>query len=454
MSFNNLVVLTATHPDAVADILNSKMFEGAIDSISGVTRFVDLYFSMFITLVAFFIISAALLRNVIAGAYAAYPKFWDMVAETKETVDAKAGSGPSILYRVIAFFIPDLKSMSDFHDSTVEPKDYFMKAIPQMVLVVMIGIVIYNGYYRDAIGKVGNLATIVIDEVILSVDPREMYVKIFDTATRPDFSYASINTDQAKTIYKISEEIYSTVITAHTDVKSEAHKSELVRNIENRVAEFINNDIENRYDTNKYKLGFNATRVSSNPDLTGLSQTDSEFVKTFGLAIPTASLVPESKQHLEGDWHVRVIVQTTEIPQSKPLSTRALSNVTMTIGSAVKGKTFEGKTYTHAVKVNSKLAAVGGTISIGDSAAVIGPDGTLYFNAENGQTSFTVSGLRVNTTDADGQPGSHTIRTLEIKGKTGDVTYSVNGYQWKNDGYPSDQAKKAADDKAKEAAAK
>ena len=83
------VVYATSDANAVADILNNQRYEGAIESIQSVTEIVDTGFTMFITFIAFFIISAAMLRNVLAGAYCAFPKFWDKVdAAHKEVQDS------------------------------------------------------------------------------------------------------------------------------------------------------------------------------------------------------------------------------------------------------------------------------------------------------------------------------------------------------------------------------
>lgn len=67
--------------DAVVDILENDRFNGVVSTVNKIGRVVDTYFMSFISFVSFFIISAACLRNVLAGAYCVYPKFWDKVDE-------------------------------------------------------------------------------------------------------------------------------------------------------------------------------------------------------------------------------------------------------------------------------------------------------------------------------------------------------------------------------------
>lgn len=67
--------------DATIDILGGERFQGAVQWANKIGKIVDNWFMAFITFVAFFIISASCLRNVLAGAYCVFPKFWDKVDE-------------------------------------------------------------------------------------------------------------------------------------------------------------------------------------------------------------------------------------------------------------------------------------------------------------------------------------------------------------------------------------
>ena len=70
--------------DATEDILKNQRFSGALEWVDTIGGFVDTGFTAFISFVAFFIISAACLRNVLAGAYCVFPKFCDKVDESKK----------------------------------------------------------------------------------------------------------------------------------------------------------------------------------------------------------------------------------------------------------------------------------------------------------------------------------------------------------------------------------
>lgn len=421
-----MTVNTNIAPDAVSDILNNARFQGSMESIAKVTAFIDKYFIIFISLVAFFIISAALLRNVIAGAYAAFPKFWDMVAEAKADVrEGKmfGGKSPSALNQILAFFIPDLKTMSDFHDNTIEPRDYFIRAIPQMIVVVMIGIVIYNGYYRDAVAKVGTFGSEIISRVLLNVDPVETIDKIFMTAGRPDFTYANVNTDQAKLITELSEKAYGLVLTLHTDITSSAHKHDLAYNLESWIAEFVNNEIEGGYDRSKYKYSFQVTKSNGAPDLSKLSETNNELTKTFGTSRSIKSdLATETKQQQDVDWHVKIIFRSTEIPE-KPASSGTLSDVAMNVPAYSAGADTTTLTFSAGIQ-HLRAGATGFTV--GGHKATISGNTIVIQGKLDPSIPHAVKGLGYHDEKAG---RTHTIKNLTLKSGSG-ITLSSGGSTW------------------------
>ena len=74
------------------DILSNPKYAGAISSIRGVTDWIDSGFGMAITMIAFLIIIVAMLKNVLAAAYCAYPKFWDRVDAAHKEVESVSWS--------------------------------------------------------------------------------------------------------------------------------------------------------------------------------------------------------------------------------------------------------------------------------------------------------------------------------------------------------------------------
>ena len=222
--------------DAIADIMNDERFEGAIGSISSITGFVDIWFTRIITFVAFFIISAAMLKNVCAGAYCANSKFWDKVAEAHQKSEAVTLAGMKDAFKnvgntsvgglrdALLGIVPNIKAWTDFDDADIEPKAYFMKAIPQMIGCVIIGIFIYNGYYRDTAATVGSMGSEIIERTLGSVNPESFINKIFNTTGWPDWPTEHDPSKQGQFEYKICKEIQSLVASEYSDVDTTEEK--------------------------------------------------------------------------------------------------------------------------------------------------------------------------------------------------------------------------------------
>lgn len=239
-------------PNAVQDILLNPRYEGMMSTISGVTDVVDGVFMTVITFVAFFIISVALLRNVLAGAYCAFPKFWDQVAHAHEENEntaffeqikgikdsyktASMGSIKTFFFRIV----PNIKCLTDFEDDTLSAKSYFIKAIPQMIAVVIIGVFIYNGYYRDFTAVIANTGAEIIERTVLSFDPVGAFDTIMNTAGKPAFATDGSLDMFGKNKNKVANDIYGCIISKYTDIKDANAKAELASKIDSVVNEMF-----------------------------------------------------------------------------------------------------------------------------------------------------------------------------------------------------------------------
>ena len=231
--------------DAVKDILLDDRFSGALDTISVVTEFIDIWFIRIISLVSFFIISAAMLKNVCAGAYVANSKFWDKVhdahevtanASISQTIDYfKGGQFKSTSFGSMSKFllniVPDIKAFTDFEDADIEPKAYFMKAIPQMIACVCIGIFIYNGFYRDTAAKVGEMGSVLIDRTLNSVNPESLVNSIFNTASWPPIPWENDPSLQGQLKLAVAKELKSIAASNFNDIGTSAQKTAVLQKI-------------------------------------------------------------------------------------------------------------------------------------------------------------------------------------------------------------------------------
>lgn len=236
------------------DILNNPRFEGAISSISWLTDWIDVGFGMAITTVAFLIILVAMFKNVLAGAYCAYPKFWDRVYEAHQVqkeigfiqnvknafqggggqVQTMAGGGGGLSQAILGI-LPDIRSMTDFENETQSPKSYFIKAIPQMLVCVIIGAFIYNGFYRDVASLVVDTGSTLIQRTLLEFDPIAVYDQFTGTAGRPVFLSDDSKDPFEQCVNRLAIDYYTSIIGSYTDITTAEQKRILADACENKA---------------------------------------------------------------------------------------------------------------------------------------------------------------------------------------------------------------------------
>lgn len=239
------------YSQVTVDILQNPKYAGAIDSVSWLTNWIDSGFGMVITIVAFLIILVAMFKNVLAAAYCAYPKFWDRVdAAHKEveslgwiqqfkdtflTKDVNSGSFSNALMRIL----PNIKSFTDFEGDTVRPKTYFIRAIPQMILCIIIGAFIYNGYYRDLAAKVVDFGSEMVSRVLLEVDPIAVFDQFTGSAGRPVFASDNSEIPQQQLVNKLATNTYNAVIGEYNDISGADAKRALANTIEGKMQTWV-----------------------------------------------------------------------------------------------------------------------------------------------------------------------------------------------------------------------
>ena len=296
------VYAAATTGDAVSDIMNDARFQGAISSIEWLTGQIDRWFIMVITLTAFFIIASAMLKNVSAGAYCANHKFWDRVAEAHERADALNLAGIKDYFTgkqfmqttrgglkdMILSHIPSVKAWTDFDDADIEPKAYFAKAIPQMLVCIIIGVFIYNGYYRDTASMVGSFGSEILNRVFASVDPVSFVDKLTETTKKPDNIFKNDQTLQGQDAYAISEQIYKVILSNSKGLTSEEAKEAVMRDSETWAWNLVtNSNMTKTFYGDSRKYDFQASNVK----VVAVKQMPSGYSGTF--ANPTVTNIKE-----------------------------------------------------------------------------------------------------------------------------------------------------------------
>ena len=249
-------VSATTHNDAVADIMNDDRFQGAINSIEWLTSRVDHWFTMIITATAFFIISTSMLKNVCAGAYCSNNKFWDKVDEAHKKKEGTALisyitgikdnvqnlSTGGIKDALLALF-PNVKAFTDFEDASLEPKHYWMRALPQMFACIIIGVFIYNGYYRDTASLVGSFGSAVCDRVFSSVDPNSFVDYLTQTTSTPPNIFEADQSIAGKIELEFSSSLYKAYLSEAKGESSSTFKTSLMRDCENTAQTMFNTNL-------------------------------------------------------------------------------------------------------------------------------------------------------------------------------------------------------------------
>ena len=390
--------------NAVADIMNDERFQGAMSTINGVTGFIDHYMTMAITVVAFVIISAALFKNVCAAAYCSNSKFWNKVAAAHEAADAaslaslfqgvkglpqKTWGGDKGFKTSLLAFIPNIKALTDFDDVEMEPKHYWMKAIPQMLACVVIGVFVYNGYYRDTASVVGDVGSEVISRALASVDPKQLVDTITLTTGTPDNIFENDPTHIGGINYDVSMELYK-VFRSAWGISDTSQKTELMRNCEAHAttltesfkAQFVTDPSSNKImklsgltvvpisDTASARsseaisgewFANNGAQYTGGSDCGVFQQTDNGATRAFALYHAAPNVGTASSLHPESSWY------------------KIMGTLTMVDGdssnqdTSIKGETFFGSNtlvYNANNGVETQVIAVNNSAIDGDRVNV------------------------------------------------------------------------------------
>jgi len=225
--------------DAFRDIMSSERYQGNIESIQWLVKVFDNFFVQIVSIVGFFIISLAFLKNILAGAYCAFPTFFDRLASYKQNLSSKKGQGAGgVLFWVLSLFIPDVKSLTDFSDDDqglkYNIKTYMLKSMATGILTVMIGTIIYNGLYRDIIGKSADAGAHMLSSYILDKDFNKIIDDTMETGADYVFSYDT-STQQGKALNRIATEVYNKSKQYYGDVRTKENRAKLGQSIENWV---------------------------------------------------------------------------------------------------------------------------------------------------------------------------------------------------------------------------
>lgn len=349
----------ATPPDAVSEILESDRFNGAVEQIQWLTNIFDQFSIQVISVCAFLIIAAALLKNVCAGTYCANTKFWDKVDEAHKKRDALnlsmikgyftggqyANTTIAGVKDAVLALVPNIKGFTDFDEADIQPKQYFMKSIPQMCLCVIIGIFIYNGYYRDTAAVVGNFGSEAFTRVVHAASPSELLDRVTQTTGMPALATDGLSDPQGKFLNKVADDGRKAIITEFR-LSTNKQKIQLSQCVENWVLDDIQPWVADYFkdeEDDAWKVTAK-TQLVPMGDSKMLNELDSgnkesnTVVKTFATSSPVVQMEPggpswvfdTSDQYKDekADLYLRVIVTCKKTTSS---------------GGKNKGKTVNGR---------------------------------------------------------------------------------------------------------------
>lgn len=207
----------------INSLFNTEWTVGDLSSITSVKNLLALIAVTVISFVGFGIVISTIMKNAVAGLYATNPRLWDKVntAKKRHMEGGSTNRWQGIADTILSWF-PDIKGFTDFEDgNAVDPKGYFLRAIPTMIISVFVGIFIFYGYPTKIAEKFGSVGREVLDVALANIDPVEWVSNVYTKFTRPDFATDGAKDDYNKAVNDISSTIWTTYVGKLTDMTKE-----------------------------------------------------------------------------------------------------------------------------------------------------------------------------------------------------------------------------------------
>lgn len=437
--------------NAFNDILNNTRWQGNMDTIAPIVGIIDVGFTTYLTIIAFFIIMAAMSRNILAAGYCAFPKFFDQVHEAHmEVADQtwfnrfgtvngwKSRFQEMNMSTIKKFFmrmVPDIKVLTDFEEGVYDFKSYFIRAIPQMLAVVCLGAFIYNGFYRDVASQVTNFGSEMFRRVILNTDPVTFIDRITNATGRPDFSYSEDKTTKGKLINSISQKTYSMVMSKFKDITGRDVKQNIANKIETSIADSINGDkVSNKIkDFSKYKISYDVKwSIGKTPYKSSPYKSDDGNKITFALkSITVSKLGFESTYETGVNWVLTPIVTFKKsFDISKAIDNLAPStSTTLTLYYSSTDCRKDGNKGRYVVKLNSSITSLNVITSSvvksnrGTKLEIVGDELYIYDSKRKDPPPKIVISTGLSYKDPE-KAVNHTITKIVLNDGSGNDTIS------------------------------
>lgn len=271
-----------------------------------------------ISVVGFLIVVSSILKNSCAGLYCANQKFWDKVAVAKtrkieqsfkdgigkdgkgNQITAVLGSAETVLLALL----PNIKSYTEFDGQNLDPKGYFMKAIPAMVVVVFVGVMIFFGYPTKIAAKFAEVGTNGLDKVLDNFSPSAIVDKFTTQLASAEFPTDGAVDYASKAINTIDNKVFTELVGHVSDMTKDRKKSigtdieKFVRKGAGDYAQYLNEDLYSMTVT----VGWHAT-ADEPVNLPGykavveaadvIQYSDAQQVSDFGTGVPDENILKQ-----------------------------------------------------------------------------------------------------------------------------------------------------------------
>lgn len=296
------------------ELFMAENTQGALSSISPVVAILSQITVVVLSIVGFGIVNFALIKNAVNALYWVAPKHWDKVDQVKRAnltmsnltgaagaangdvgannqVMQLIGSVASLMYSVL----PNIKAMSDFgvDDNgkavNVDPKIYFMKALPLAVVQIFIGVFVFNGYPAQVAETFSKAGTEVFDLVLANTDPVALVKKI-----PTSFAFYSLSTDSAEddvsvVVNEAAKSAIKTYLGTFNDVQQEK-RDEVALSIEAWLLNEISGDKSEYCNSDKYDVSITSQMDSIEIDMSRFNDVENDGVWQFAFRIPASSI--------------------------------------------------------------------------------------------------------------------------------------------------------------------
>lgn len=460
-------------------LFNPEYTSGNLVAIDAVVQIIGQVAVWVISIVGFGIVMASILKNAVHGLYATNPKLFDKVYDIKQqgmnnglrghkdrrgNTDLIAGLG-SLIY-ILCKLIPNVKALTDFAGDengeggvTLDPKAWFMRSLPLMVVQIFIGVLIFFGYPSKIAAWAAEFGTGVFDVVLTNVDPVAWVEAIPSNLTILEVSTSGAKDRESQIVNKITTVTAKRVLGKYSDIKKEA-RNDIAIDIETWV---IKECLPNfhAYCGEDYTYSVSARITEGKPDLSRINSganndmpavSEDTGLVTYAAATPVSRFVDGLTTGEDDTQYVRFDIVFTEVAVSGKkgvaidvaVAVPNGSNTWQSDGKTLKVTLFDGAAG-DAKLTKSGAYSVGGTFN-GVSITIKAVDGnTIIFESAKDMGSCKeitdIKGLFYYVNGVQ-----YPIRAIKCKGSETILSaYTAAGYKdWKWGEIPTKVSKEEA----------